>query len=74
MGLSVIESAPPDEAGVARVLFHARVFEAGRDLSFVELSRFAHDGEGWRYLDGLGAPASRFPEPAALRISTFTAG
>lgn len=74
MGLVVIESAPPDAGGMARVLFCARVFEAGRDLSFVELSRFAHDGEGWRYLDGLPAPASRFKDPAALRIATFTAG
>lgn len=36
----------------ARVLFTARVFERGRDRSFVELSRFRRTSEGWRYLDG----------------------
>jgi SEC-C motif-containing protein len=58
MGLRVLDRAlaPPGE--LARVLFHARVFDQGRDLSFVELSDFLHDGEGWRYLAGLGAPAA----------------
>lgn len=37
----------------ARVLFTARVFERGRDRSFVELSRFERTSEGWRYLDGV---------------------
>jgi SEC-C motif-containing protein len=37
----------------ARVLFTARVFEKGRDRSFVEASRFERTDEGWRYLDGL---------------------
>ena len=40
------------DAKGSRVLFHAGVFEKGTDLSFVELSTFAHDGAGWRYLDG----------------------
>lgn len=73
LGLTVLDAAPPDEMGLARVLFHARVFESGRDLSFVECSRFRHDGTGWRYLDGQGAPASRWPDPASLRIETFVA-
>ncbi len=36
----------------ARVLFTARVFQKGRERSFVELSRFERTSEGWRYLDG----------------------
>jgi len=34
------------------VLFHARIFQAGREQSFVEASTFRHDGTGWRYLSG----------------------
>lgn len=41
---------------VGRVLFAARVFEKGRNRSFVELSDFARAEGGWRYLDGLTAP------------------
>lgn len=55
-GLRVIDHEGPDAGGVARVLFHARVFEKGRDRSFVELSEFARDDDGWRYLRGEGAP------------------
>jgi SEC-C motif-containing protein len=70
-GLTVLDAAPPDAQGYARVLFLARVFEAGRDLSFVECSRFALDAGSWRYLDGQAAPAARWCDPAALRLDTF---
>lgn len=56
MGLRVLETRAPDADGVARVLFAAKVFQRGRELSFVELSEFRHDGEGWRYVRGDGAP------------------
>lgn len=36
----------------SRVLFHAKVFTKGRDVSFVEASTFRHDSIGWRYLTG----------------------
>ncbi|MFO0658371.1 MAG: YchJ family metal-binding protein [Polyangiaceae bacterium] len=52
MGLKVLEVHPPDAQGIARVLFHARLFEKGKDCSFTELSDFLHDGTGWRYLAG----------------------
>jgi SEC-C motif-containing protein len=52
MGLKVIETHPPDADGVARVLFHATLWEKGKDCSFTELSDFLHDGTGWRYLAG----------------------
>lgn len=54
--LEVLDTRPPDAEGVARVLFYARVRARGRDVSFVELSSFAHDGAGWRYL--FGAPVA----------------
>src|SRR5689334_3311653 len=41
MGLTILDRAPPDDLGVARVLFLASVFQKGRDVSFVELSEFA---------------------------------
>ena len=52
MGLQVLEAQGPDDDGVAFVLFQARVFVAGRNNSFMECSRFRHDGVGWRYVDG----------------------
>jgi SEC-C motif-containing protein len=59
MGLTIVDH---DEAeGRARVLFQARLFEKGKDSSFVELSRFRHDGVGFRYEDGSLLPANRIP-------------
>jgi SEC-C motif-containing protein len=57
-----------------RVLFHAAVFEKGRDRSFVELSSFAHDGTGWRYLSGEARAAGDAKEWATLTIESFAAG
>jgi SEC-C motif-containing protein len=75
MGLLLLDSAPPDGAGLAQVLFLARVFRQGRDLSFIELSDFRHDGVGWRYLGGITKPAVAIQgDPARLTIATFTPG
>ncbi len=52
LGLTVLDSTPPDADGVAHVAFRVRVFRRGRDLSFAERSAFRHDGAGWRYLRG----------------------
>ncbi len=74
MGLQILDRRAPDEAGIARVLFLARIFEKGRERSFVELSEFAHDGEGWRYLRGEARPVARIAgDPAAIRIDSFSA-
>jgi SEC-C motif-containing protein len=71
MGLQVLDATAPDDDGVARVLFCARVFVDGRDRSFVECSRFRHDGVGWRYVDGdLDA---RVAARSTRSIETFTA-
>jgi SEC-C motif-containing protein len=56
------------EAKDARVLFRAAVFEKGKDRSFVELSSFAHDGVGWRYLAG---DCRDVGEAAGLTIEAF---
>ncbi|HLM74965.1 MAG TPA: YchJ family metal-binding protein [Polyangiaceae bacterium] len=65
MRLSVLDNNGPDEEGTARVLFVAEVFEKGRDLTFMELSRFQRDEEGWRYLDGKLVPAASTPAATA---------
>ena len=54
MGLTIF-SARPDE-----VLFHARIFLHGRDQSFVELSSFVREPNGWRYAAGQLLPATAF--------------
>ncbi len=70
MGLTVLDARGPDADGVAQVLFHARIFEKGRDRSFTECSDFArHDG-GWRYLRGVLRPGP----PKTSRIDAFLAG
>jgi SEC-C motif-containing protein len=58
----------------AEVLFFAGVTERGQDGSFVELSDFAHDGEGWRYVSGvLVAREALGREPEGLLIDEFLA-
>jgi SEC-C motif domain protein len=71
-GLTVLDAAGPGEEGLAQVLFLARVFEKGRDLSFVERSDFRHDGTGWRYLSGeLRRPSELPVPPERLTLATF---
>lgn len=55
----------------ARVLFHAEIYEQGRERSFLELSTFERTVDGWRYLSGINrsAPANT-PGVDALRIPT----
>ncbi len=54
LGLRILDAREPGADGVARVLFVAKVFRKGRDLSFVEASDFAREGDAqaWRYLRG----------------------
>lgn len=71
MQLNVLGHEQPNEQGLARVLFYARVFEKGQNRSFVELSDFLHNGTGWRYLRGQQAAASRLKNPEQLNIPAF---
>jgi SEC-C motif-containing protein len=72
MGVVILDTRPPDDEGIARVLFLAKVFEKGRDKSFVELSDFAHDGEGWRYSRGEPVMVSGLRlAPEQLTIDAF---
>ncbi|EYF03468.1 YchJ family protein [Chondromyces apiculatus] len=73
MGLTLLDASVPDDAaGTAQVLFLAKLFERGRDVSFVELSDFRHDGTGWRYASGSLVGARELPaDGAGLTIATF---
>lgn len=69
-GLAILDAKGEDPSGTAQVLFHARVFEKGRDRSFVEASRFVFEDGGWRYLKGDVRPVPATKEAlAALRLS-----
>jgi SEC-C motif-containing protein len=64
MALRILDTQEADPLGVARVVFSAKVFRRGHDLSFVERSEFLHDGEGWRYVRGEVVP----PEKADAHV------
>ena len=51
------------EGDVGEVLFHARIFERGKDRSFVELSTFRREGGLWKYESGVLLPASKLGAP-----------
>jgi SEC-C motif-containing protein len=72
MSLSILDSRSKDDLGEGQVLFAAGVFERGQDRSFVELSDFRHDGEGWRYLSGVTVPLRELGRsPEGLTIAAF---
>ena len=50
-------------AATAEVLFHARMFEHGRDVSLVELSDFRRESGAWRYESGRAAQRGFLPNP-----------
>jgi SEC-C motif-containing protein len=68
--LAILDRRPPDRDRVALVLFAVSIAaKKGGDRSFVELSRFANDGTGWRYLVGTSKPAAELEvDPRSLRI------
>jgi SEC-C motif-containing protein len=59
--LEVLDHDAPDADGVAHVLFRVTMRLDGKDASFAELSSFAHDGEGWRYVGGRTYPPNKAP-------------
>lgn len=72
MGLKLMESRPADEHGTSRVLYLARIFRKGTNVSFVELAEFAEESGAVRYLAGRIADASR-GDRAELTIDGFVA-
>ena len=51
LGLRILFEQERDDEG--QIMFFARIFEKGVDCSFVELSDFRRDAEGWRYASGI---------------------
>jgi len=71
--LSVLDVRAPNADGLAQVLFLARVFDKGKECSFVERSDFRHDGQGWRYLGGLPKALSGLKgDPTRLTLDVFS--
>ncbi len=68
--LAILDRDGPDADGIARVLFHVTMRWSGRDASFAELSSFAHDGTGWRYVGGVTRRMS-YKAASAHRIASF---
>lgn len=67
--LQVLDTAGPDDSGVAQVLFHAQVSWGKLDRSFVELSTFVQEDGTWRYITGTArAVAELGHAPAELTI------
>ncbi|MBK8171325.1 MAG: SEC-C domain-containing protein [Sandaracinaceae bacterium] len=72
--LDILDTRPPDHEGVARVLFYAVVLHGAKDLSFVEISSFANDGSGWRYLFGMPKGRAEIKtDPRKLTIAAIDA-
>jgi SEC-C motif-containing protein len=71
LALRVLDARDADASGVAKVLFAAKVFFRGRDLSFVECSDFVHDGVGWRYLTGEGVSCPFDAVDPSMTIASF---
>lgn len=70
--LWVLATAGPDLHGFAHVLFHVDVRAGRSNRSFAEHSRFAHDGVGWRYVDGATLSDREVPRPLAeLSFDSF---
>jgi SEC-C motif-containing protein len=68
--LEVLDRDGPLEDGCFRVLFVAHMSQRGKDLSFAELSWFASDGVGLRYLSGINVPLTELGERRT--IAAFT--
>lgn len=66
LGLRILhtEEGHTEEAGGrerGEVLFFARIFERGQDVSFAELSSFVRENGAWRYAEGVLVPGEKLP-------------
>jgi SEC-C motif-containing protein len=61
LGLRVLHAE--HHASNGRVMFYARVFEKGRDRSFVELSEFRREDGVWRYGSGIAVAVAELLKP-----------
>lgn len=69
--LRILDHDLAADGATGRVLFHAEIFERGKEQSFLERSTFARTPEGWRYLSGEArALRANAPELTTLTLST----
>lgn len=71
--LRILEApVPPEGASEGQVLFHAELYEKGKEVSFAELSTFRRHQGSWRYHSGtLRAMRASDPGLASLTIAGF---
>jgi len=53
LDLCIMHTSIDDGGETGEVLFYARIFERGKDCSFVELSGFVREDGAWRYASGV---------------------
>lgn len=58
-GLRILHASTAGHRG--EVLFFARIYHRGANVSFAELSQFVREGEAWRYAEGEIIDPSRLP-------------
>lgn len=63
LGLRILpmEEVPSDGGKRGEVLFFARIFERGQDVSFAELSTFLREDGEWRYAEGILVSGEKLP-------------
>jgi SEC-C motif domain protein len=67
MGLTIVHAEGNE------VLFVAKIFEQGKDLSFAELSDFVKEDGSWKYASGIILPANKLPPKEGLNRESFLA-
>lgn len=71
--LRVLDADSSEDGLRGRVLFHAEIYERGKERSFAELSSFEKTEDGWRYRSGENRPLpASSPGLAELRICSLS--
>ena len=71
MGLRLFDVKAKDEHGAARVLYRARIFRRGTDVSFIELAEFADQDGAPRYLAGTTIDAAGSSDTLTMTFDDF---
>lgn len=72
MGLVILDEGVDGDEG--EVLFFAKLFEKGKNQSFVELSRFVREAGAWKYASGILVEHADLPaDPTTLTRDTVRA-
>jgi SEC-C motif domain protein len=69
MGLVILDQG--EREGLPVVLYLAKIFRRGTDVSFIERAEFRSDGTGLRYFAGRTVEAKDVADPKSLSLATF---